>query len=432
MDQHFDIKNRKIWKPFLINLCLVILVFSTGVFIGLFARQKQFLEEQMLIRAQAHFNSIIVFRQWNALHNGVYVEKKKAVTSNPYLTNPDITTVDGRVFTKKNPALMTREVAELTAQRHDCSFRITSLKPLNPTNRPDAFEEEALRAFADGANERYTKVREGDITFFRYMAPLATEKSCLPCHASQGYREGDIRGGISIKFDVSTMEIELKRNLFVLALLGMATLAILFITIYAMVLRLIVKLRQAIHTIHLMATTDELTKLFNRRHFFGRFNDETRLSIRHGHWLSLIMLDLDHFKRINDEYGHQVGDTVLKETAILLKEVCRATDILARYGGEEFIVLLPQTDREGALALAEKLRQRIVAHDIWVDESTTLRLTASLGLVTMNGDQLKAMANCDKMIQLADLALYRAKGNGRNRVECFDADRPANGRNDDN
>jgi len=414
IEQHLDIRNREIWKPFLGNLCLVIVLFCLGICIGLFIRQAKTVEKEMLTRARSHVNSLTLTRHWNSLHGGVWVEKKAPEQWSPR----DITTDDGKVFTPKSPALMTREMAQLAREFGNYTFRVTSLAPINPINAPDAFETQALLAFQTGVTEFHTKEKKGGATYFRYMAPLTADQSCRRCHGNGN--AGIPQGGISISFDVSQTEKSLQTTSFYILLSGLATLAILFAIIYLLVRKLILRLRGALETIQIMATTDELTGLANRRHFFNRFNDEARLSIRHGHTLSLIILDLDHFKRLNDQHGHQAGDLALKSIGKLLREVCRRTDIISRYGGEEFIVVLPQTDAAGTLALAEKLRQRIAELEITVNERTSLRLTASFGVITSTAEQLKAMANCcDKMIQLADLTLYRAKGNGRNRVEIF-------------
>ncbi len=422
-EKKLDVRTTEIWKPFLINLCLVILLFGLGIYIGLVIRQRQAVELAILTRARAHFAGLLGTHRWNTHYGGVYVEKKPGVTANPFLENPDITTVDGRVFTMKNSALMTREISELAKKGGAFTFHITSLTPLNPANRPDDFERQALKSFERGARERYAKVKAGTNTSFRYMAPLFVEQGCLKCHAKQGYQEGDVRGGISVTFDISRSEQALRQQMVILVVVSIVSLLILMAIISHLVRKLIARLNSAITTIQTLTTTDELTRLPNRRHFFARFNGEASLSVRHQRTLSLIMFDLDHFRRVNDEYGHQIGDLALKEISVLVKEVCRSTDILARYGGEEFIAALPETDAAGALALAEKLRQRIAdqAIPLDMDDVSFLHLTASFGLVTRTAEQLKAMASYEKMIQLADLALHQAKARGRNRVEVFES-----------
>jgi uncharacterized protein YneF (UPF0154 family) len=107
------LKDERVWWRFLFRISLVILLFVTGIYMGLFISNKDLIENNILIRARSHFDNIVLMRRWNALYGGVFVEKKEGVESNPYLSHPDIETVDGKKYTKKNPALMTREISEI-------------------------------------------------------------------------------------------------------------------------------------------------------------------------------------------------------------------------------------------------------------------------------------------------------------------------------
>lgn len=162
-------------------------------------------------------------------------------------------------------------------------------------------------------------------------------------------------------------------------------------------------------------TRDSLTGLHNRRYFDQHLEPEFLLAQRHSETLTLILLDLDHFKRINDAHGHIAGDMVLRSFAKLLVKRCRREDILARYGGEEFVLLLRRTDRNGAQALAEALRQKAEATALTYQDST-IEITVSAGAATV-GDGVRFATGQD-LLQAADDALYRAKERGRNRVVC--------------
>lgn len=158
-----------------------------------------------------------------------------------------------------------------------------------------------------------------------------------------------------------------------------------------------------------LAGTDQLTGLANRRRFNEFFERELNRRQRQATPLSLLLFDLDHFKRINDQYGHEVGDLVLGEVARLTGGAIRRTDLAARWGGEEFVVLLPDTDREAARQLAEKLRATIAAHDF----PRVGKLTVSFGVTSLLAEE-----SGDKgLFKRADQALYQAKAGGRNRVE---------------
>ncbi|MDD2732990.1 MAG: diguanylate cyclase [Desulfuromonadaceae bacterium] len=168
------------------------------------------------------------------------------------------------------------------------------------------------------------------------------------------------------------------------------------------------ELKQANETISHLAATDELTELYNRRYFNERLSAALSAARRHAYHLSMIMIDLDHFKTVNDTYGHSAGDLVLKTFADLLREMVRAEDVAARWGGEEFIVMLSHTASDAAAALAERIRTAFERHS---DSASTIVLSASFGVV-----QLQESDDVDTFIRRADAALYRAKHEGRNRV----------------
>ena len=150
--------------------------------------------------ARAFFQQVQVTRAWNALHGGVYAKVGNDFQPNPYLTDPlrDLTTAQGIKLSKINPAYMTRQIAEIADKQNGIKFHITSLKLIRPANKATAWEEQCLQSFARGAKEEGGFFSAGSTTYFRYMAPLVIEKSCLRCHAKQGYKVGDIRGGISV------------------------------------------------------------------------------------------------------------------------------------------------------------------------------------------------------------------------------------------
>ena len=160
-----------------------------------------------------------------------------------------------------------------------------------------------------------------------------------------------------------------------------------------------------------LATTDTLTGLLSRRAFFAGFERELLAAIRHDMPLSVLLLDLDFFKKINDGYGHPVGDTTLRALAALLKRQFRPTDLLCRFGGEEFAVLLPATDEANAYEMAEQARAAIADLAISAGGSQ-LRITASFGVASRQGD----VSATDVILERADEALTIAKQTGRNRV----------------
>lgn len=169
-------------------------------------------------------------------------------------------------------------------------------------------------------------------------------------------------------------------------------------------------------SLYLKSITDEMTKLFNHRYFKYTFNREIQRSERLEAKFSLLIVDIDHFKKVNDSYGHQTGDQVLKVVANVLKNSCRTTDIVARYGGEEFAVILVDTDRTGAVGVAERIRSQIEKKIVETEKHGPITVTASIGIAVYphhGKDEFN-------MIEAADTALYEAKKKGRNRTVIRD------------
>ena len=163
--------------------------------------------------------------------------------------------------------------------------------------------------------------------------------------------------------------------------------------------------------IYRLSTIDGLTQVNNRRSFDETIEREISRCRRYGRTLSMVLIDVDHFKRINDTFGHLAGDAVLKEVASAIKKRIRKEDLLARYGGEEFAVLTPEVDLKGALAMAEKVRKVIEKHEFSFDDES-IPVTISCGVSTLG----KKSDGAEAMVQRADEKLYEAKEAGRNQV----------------
>ena len=161
-----------------------------------------------------------------------------------------------------------------------------------------------------------------------------------------------------------------------------------------------------------LSQTDALTGLHNRYYFDRRIEHEVERARRYGSPLAVVMIDIDHFKRVNDGHGHPFGDLVLRGVAQALKRVLRNVDSLARYGGEELVAVLPETPRSEALAVAERLRQAVEAERF---ESGGQRVPVTISLGVASGPP-PVVENPHEILKLADEALYRAKESGRNRV----------------
>ena len=177
-------------------------------------------------------------------------------------------------------------------------------------------------------------------------------------------------------------------------------------------LNLYFELEHSQQEIRTLANIDDLTQVFNRRHFFELAKRELERSRRNGHALAIILFDIDDFKSINDSYGHLAGDFILRESCQACKVIVRSYDVFARFGGEEFIFLLPDTDKARAKAVADRLRLLIAEHVVDFNE-ISVRITISVGIAVFDPKK----DTLDDLIGRADNALYRAKRSGKNRLE---------------
>lgn len=182
---------------------------------------------------------------------------------------------------------------------------------------------------------------------------------------------------------------------------------------YAMGMYVVYRWRLREREVQLLSVRDPLTGVANRRHIMDELEREVTRSTRDGLSLSVIMVDLDHFKRINDQYGHHAGDQVLRTAASILADAVRQTDTLGRFGGEEFLILLPNTDLSAAREVAERCREQLRAVTIVV-AGKHLTISGSFGVG--NYANWDAPVPGDRIVQWADEALYQAKNSGRNRV----------------
>jgi diguanylate cyclase (GGDEF)-like protein len=167
-----------------------------------------------------------------------------------------------------------------------------------------------------------------------------------------------------------------------------------------------------------VSARDALTGLYNRWYVMEKIESEMNRSLRHGSPVALLMLDIDHFKRINDSFGHAAGDSVLKSFGQVLRESCRVYDVPGRYGGEEFCIVLPETRIGNTTAVAERIRQRLAESrfDVGGDH---VSITASMGIAGMDSVADEGIVTSAALIERADRALYSAKHRGRDRIEVW-------------
>ena len=198
-------------------------------------------------------------------------------------------------------------------------------------------------------------------------------------------------------------------NLWVGIILPLVTVTIVFISCY--IVKYIIKSKDLEYT-YALATTDGLTDLYNHRYFQEQMQQNVATCKRYNKDFSLIMIDIDYFKKFNDTYGHQSGDAVLRQVAQILKKNVRSSDIVCRYGGEEMAIILTNTGNEEALITAQKICNAVSSQPLKLVNGNNVNVTISLGVATcpLNGEEPA------EMIKFADNCLYKAKEHGRNQV----------------
>ena len=406
-------------RLFLISLCVIIALFLTGIFFALYSETDDLIIQRMHEQAINYADLLRHTKDWNYNYGGVYVEKRPGVESNRYLLglgiDPDVHTEHGRVFTMRNHAIMIDEISRQIERHEGIRFRAVSLKPLSPANAPDPTEHAALLLFKNGTKEFHrTATDEKGKPIYRYILPLYVEGSCLECHRTQGYHVGSVIGAISITIPIAGMLDEMKANRKLIILSGILTISLLVGIIYFLTWRLVIKLDETQNKLKMQASTDELTGLKNRRHIMKRLSEEFERATRLNDSLCIIIFDIDHFKRINDTYGHLCGDQVLKKVALQMSDNLRRYDSIGRIGGEEFLVIMPEASIQDATVLAERLLQT-VRSDQFGDGTCSFAITVSAGIASLAA----ADKNVSSLIKRADSALYKAKENGRDRAEVI-------------
>lgn len=402
-------------RLFLITVSVVVTIFLAATYLLRYLTVNELLIQTVRHEAMSYAQLIVLTRHWNARYGGVYVEKKPGVDSNPYLrelgVNPDVMTADGRVLTLRNPSIMTREISELARQENTVRFHMISLKNLNPENLPDDFERRALERFEQGEREHWQIERSSGKSVFRYVLPLVVEESCLPCHRQQGYKQGNLRGGVSIMIPGEGLMAQMRTNRNQIVIDVIVTIGILLAILYFLAWKLVGRLDETQKRLKHIAVTDELTGLKNRRHIMEQMNKEYQRAVRTGGTLSLILLDIDNFKKVNDSLGHAFGDRVLRAVAQEMQGGLRSYDLLGRIGGEEFLIASPGSTLDDAAGLAERIRQKIKDRKI-SDRTREISVTVSAGVTSLSEQDAAA----DAILQRADDALYLAKQQGRDRV----------------
>lgn len=230
----------------------------------------------------------------------------------------------------------------------------------------------------------------------------------LPLHDAGGRQVAQM----ILLADVTVPVNKMWKTMYIGSIAMLSAGTILFILFYWLIGKVGRRIEHDEQRLQNLAIRDGLTGLYNHRTFYSLLEEELQRSLRHTRPTSLLMLDIDHFKRVNDTYGHQAGDLILRELGDLLMQQARATDRVCRYGGEEMILILPEIDTAPAMDIAERLRKTVEAHVFIIPDEKPVSITVSVGVAVYPED-----ANTkEALVAAADAAMYQAKQTGRNRV----------------
>jgi diguanylate cyclase (GGDEF)-like protein len=298
----------------------------------------------------------------------------------------------------------------------------------NPNNAPHPYERDAIEYFKQNPDEKefFREVQHNNKTSYFYAAPLKIEPFCLMCHGKKedapefiqktystgyDYQLGDIRGITSVTVEkerlLETMQKKYKERMFFSTLIVIMIIGLIFL----MVQRARKVEKMMMSELESLSFIDPLTGLCNRRKVDEWIYEYHKLFERYKEPYSLIMIDIDHFKEVNDAFGHPVGDKVLQRFSHLLLENIRSIDHIGRWGGEEFMLVLPKTTAAQASHLAESIRLELNLHLF----ETAGNKTASFGVA-----QIRDGESIEALIERVDKVLYIAKESGRNQVVCDD------------
>ena len=406
-------------KVTIFHFAIAIAVASwTGVLLSLYwwayRGECDHFDEAIKYKAESLAQNSQNVRSWIGGHGGVYVQVGEGISPIPLLAElpeRDIETPSGRKLTLLNsPALLRQMFHEFEGSGGGDRIRLVADHPINPSNAPDDWEKKALTELEAGATKVQTFVHIGEERYFRLMYPMEASPKCGLCHHFLSTNEPKVVGGLSVIADQTPHDgffnkalYELKAGYLAIWIIGLFGLAVFGVTG-----------TRLLRNIEFTATHDALTQLKNRGGIDRLLKLECMRADRYGNPLSVMLLDIDHFKRINDLYGHQAGDEALCVVAQTIKQNIRETDIAGRYGGEEFLIVATDTARERAKNLAQRLNMAIRDAAIKPADGEPFFVTVSIGVSCDSPERKSA----ESLVKSADEALYQAKESGRDRV-CF-------------
>ncbi len=376
-----------------------------------------------------------ILLRWTTKHQQIYVPISAHNPENPYLNtaNKNLTREDGKKFTQISVGRMLEQLNESFLDP-TFSLSLISLKPINPKNKVKGWQKEVLAHQLTPTND-FKKIINNQ---FHYFSSFVANDSCFSCHDKSQLEPNNTLGGLVISYDISELieqEKPLHRQnlmIHIVIFLLMTSISLLSLNGIRRLVRqleyekanrdLIIEEKTAVlkeeiqqhkevrSTLQRISTHDPLTGIRNRRHLLESLKNELKRYQRYKSDFSLLLIDLDHFRQINDKYGNECGDIVLKAFAESVKQSLRESDTFARYDGEEFAIIATNTKIDSALRFAEKLVSRVNQETVMY-KGYDIALSISIGVTTPS---ILAKLSSEQLLTSADDALNIAKAQGRN------------------
>lgn len=421
-----------------IAIAIVAVTWTVLVSVSFFWNQEiisKTTQKSFAIKGQSSERFVEILLDWTERHNEVYVPITPLNPQNPYLetSNKFIKRADGKVFTQISVARILDQFSD-SFEDPSYSLSLISNEPLNPKNLAQGWQKKVL--MDDSINQGiYQKVVEQQ---FYYMAPLTVNDSCFKCHDKAKTAANNTLGAIVFSYDISQlleMEAPLHRQNLLIHLIIYIVMFVIILFSLNRIKRLITQLeyekinrdniiaqktnvlkkeiqehKEARNALQRFSTHDPLTGVRNRRHLLDALNQELKRYQRYKRNFSLLIIDLDHFRQINDKYGNECGDIVLTRFAQLITPTLRQSDTFARYDGEEFAIIATKTQPDSALRFAKKLVNEISQQAV-IYQGKTIELSISIGVTAPS---LLPKASNELLLASATDALNIAKKGGRN------------------
>jgi diguanylate cyclase (GGDEF)-like protein len=426
---------------------IIILLVTTAIGVSLwfdYQNTVATINGDVLLKVRATNNADFVYEGFISDLGELFVVSSR-VPPNPNLPRDkqEIVSRDGMRLIRLNPTYVTRLVHAMEVNSEGMTRKIVSIEPTDIIDSADEWETAAIKDIESRKiDEKFEIVKnEAGQDTVRYLSPFIIRESCTSCHT--GLKAGERYGGISVSLSYIPYLNTIKRTIIPIGGAHVAIWLLMLLILIAFSNSVVTQLkkknmaedvlldttaelnkeieicnefenelRESRKRFQELAQKDPLTNLYNRRRFFELAATEIKRMQRIGGVASLAMLDIDHFKRFNDTYGHIAGDNCLKAIASKIREIIREIDVVARYGGEEFVFLFPQTPGDYAFSVAERLRNGLGSAPIRLEDDSIVFITVSIGFTEIDPEHINE-ANHEEVIHAAirdaDIALYNAK-----------------------